>query len=278
MTAALLLILKLSVAVLIMAIGMGSKPGDALYLWRHPGKLIRAVLAMYVLVPLAAFLLVRFLPLTPAVKATVLVLALSAGAPLLPRKLSRLGNDAYIYSLVVTSSVLALVAVPAFVTLLARRFGVDADLPVEAAIVKTFVVPLGTGTLIRVLFPRVGNHAAGVIGSVAGVALAVSALVLVATHWRLLLEIPWPGVAALTLMMLVSLAIGHMLGGPMRDEQTTLAISCATRHVGIALIVATAFQGPRTVTAISAYLIASLLVTIPYLQFRLRNPSTKASE
>jgi bile acid:Na+ symporter, BASS family len=57
------------------------------YLWRRPGLLLRSLLAMYVLVPLAALILVKALTLPPGVEIGLLVLAVSAGAPLLPRKL-----------------------------------------------------------------------------------------------------------------------------------------------------------------------------------------------
>src|SRR5271165_6755745 len=48
------------------------------------------------------------------VEIALLVLAVSAGAPLLPRKLMKIGDGAYIFSLVVTSSLLAILVVPAW--------------------------------------------------------------------------------------------------------------------------------------------------------------------
>ena len=63
MTEGLLLLLKVSVGLLILAIGMGSTFSDLAYLWRRPALLVRSLLAMYVLVPMAAFVLVSLLPL-----------------------------------------------------------------------------------------------------------------------------------------------------------------------------------------------------------------------
>src|SRR5277367_1160042 len=107
MTATLLILLKVAVAIIILAIGMDSTLRDASYLWRRPGLLLRSVLAMYVLLPLATLALVKVLTLAPGVEIGLLVLAVSAGAPLLPRKLMKIGDGAYIFSLVVTSSLLA---------------------------------------------------------------------------------------------------------------------------------------------------------------------------
>lgn len=128
MTETLLIALKLAVVVLIFAIGIGSTPADLSYLWRRPALLARSLFAMVVLVPAAALLMVALLPLTVGVKAALLVLAVSAGAPLLPRKLGAVGGKGYMFSLVVTSSLLAIVLVPAWIALVGRQFGVEVEL------------------------------------------------------------------------------------------------------------------------------------------------------
>jgi len=49
---------------------------------------------------------------------------------------------------------------------------------------------------------------------------------------------------------------------------TALGIACATRHIGLAALVAASFPGPRTVTLIAVYVVASAAVTMPYLKWR----------
>jgi BASS family bile acid:Na+ symporter len=279
MTEALLLLVKVSVGVLILAIGMGSTFADLTYLWRRPALLLRSLLAMYVLVPLAAFLLVKALPLAAGVEAALLVLAVSAGAPLLPRKLQRFGSDAYVFSLVVTSSLLAIVIVPAWIALLARHFAVSTELsPADVAtvIAKAFLLPLAIGMVLRAVAPQLSERIADRVLEIAGGLLILAGLALLATHWQLFTEVRWQGMAALVALMLIALAIGHIVGGPQPDDRTALAIACATRHVGIAIVVATAFRGPRTIVMLAAYVVASALASIPYLQWRRR--SARAGE
>jgi bile acid:Na+ symporter, BASS family len=270
----LLLTLKFAVAALILAIGMGSTFLDLTYLWRRPGLLARSLLAMYVLVPLAALAFVHFVPLTPGVKAALLVLAVSAGAPLLPRKLGAFGNDAYVFSLVVTSSLLAIIVVPAWVDLLARHFGVATEFSwtdAAAVIAKAFLAPLASGMAIRALAPRFSERFADRLLAIAGIVLTATALILLVAGWELFLNVHWQGMATLVGLMLVALAIGHLLGGPSPDNRTALAIACATRHVGIAVLVATAFPGARTAVLVAAYIVASAAVSVPYLQWRRRS-------
>ena len=271
MTETLLLLLKASVGMLILAVGMGSTLADLTYVWRRPALLLRSLLAMYVLVPLAAYLLVVFLPVSTGIKAALLVLAMSAGAPLLPRKLGAFGNDAYVFSLIVTSSLLAIAVVPAWVVLLGRHFEVAAELnplTVATVIAKSFLGPLAVGLALRAFFPKFGARFADRLIGLAGIVLAVAALALLAMQWELFLSIRWQGMATLVAMLLIALAIGHALGGPTPADRTVLAIACSTRHVGVAVLVATSFPGPRTTVLIGAYVVASAAVTLPYLRWR----------
>jgi len=64
---------------------------------------------------------------------------------MLPKKLGSFGADSYVFSLVVLSSLLAIVLVPVWVAWLAELFGVAAELPprvIALAIAKAFLLPL----------------------------------------------------------------------------------------------------------------------------------------
>jgi hypothetical protein len=95
-------------------------------------------------------------------------------------------------------------------------------------------------------------------------------VLLLAVNIELLIDARWEGFGALVLLMVTALAIGYTLGGPDPDDRTALAVACATRHLGIAVLVATSFPGPRIVVLISAYIVISLAVSVPYLRWRKR--------
>ena len=271
MTETLLLVLKLSVVALIFAIGLGSTPADLVYLWRRPGQLVRSLLAMYVVVPVAAVVLARTLPLPVAVKTAILVLAISAGAPLLPRKLMKLGREGYVFSLVVTSSLLAVVAVPAWLQVLGTLFGREADLDpgaVALVIAKSFLAPLVLGMLLRWPLSSVAERLSQWLLGAAGAALTAAGLALLVLHGGALVAVGVVPLLALVATTLVALAIGHALGGPDPDDRTALAVSCATRHVGIAMLAASTVPGPRIAVLVLAYVLASAVVSIPYLRWR----------
>jgi len=271
LTAYLLLALKASVALLIFAAGLGSRLKDFTYLTQRPRVMLRSLLAMYVVVPLLALVAVKLLRLPEGVEIALLVLAISAGAPLLPRKLMRLGNEEYVFSLVVISSLLAIVTVPAWLTVLEPQFTrldtVDAG-KVAVVLGKSFLLPLLLGMAARWLLRDASDRVSDTLLKAVGVVFSACALTLLATHWQLIAAIFGLPLLALGGFTLAALGVGHLMGGPDPNDRTALAVTCATRHVGVAMVIAAATPGPRTVVLIVAYMVASALVIIPYMKWR----------
>ena len=273
MTFGLLLAVKLAIAAMILAIGMSSALSDLNYLWFRPKLLLRSLLAMYVVVPLVMLAIVDLFPIAPAVKAALLVLAVSAGAPLLPRKISGIGNGAYIFSLVVTSSLVAIVVVPAWIAFLSPYFQPSASLlPLDVALIvgKSFLLPLTIGLILNRAAPAFSDKVAAHLLPAGGLLLIAAGGTVLALNWDIVLQVQTYGLLALLTLMLAALSAGHLLGGPSPDDRTALAVACATRHVGIATLVATAFPGVRTLVLVAAYTLCSAVVSVPYLFWRHR--------
>jgi len=90
------IVLKASVLLTVFAIGLRASVPDATYLFRRPGELVRALLAMNVAVPLFAIVLISIFDLTPAVEIAIVALSVSPIPPLLPNKMVKAGgNDSY---------------------------------------------------------------------------------------------------------------------------------------------------------------------------------------
>ena len=280
MTMALLVVIKCSVIALLCAIGVGSTLADVTYLLRRPALLLRSLIAMYVAMPLAALAVVQTIPLRPGVRTAILVLAISAGAPLLPRKLMTLGREGYVFSLVVLSSLLAVVAVPAWLTVLGPYFAREPEVgpgAVAFLIAKACLGPLFVGMLLRPLLGERAERVSEWVLKTVGVVLIVAGVVLLALNVSLLAAAGWGALLTLAGMTAVALAIGHVLGGPDREDRTALAVSCATRHIGVAMLAASTVPGPRVVALVLAYLVSAAVVTIPYLKLRARSATQIAT-
>jgi bile acid:Na+ symporter, BASS family len=268
LTAYLLIALKGSVALLIFAVGLDSRLRDLDYLKHRPGVMLRSLLAMYVVVPLLALAAVKLLQLPPGLELALVVLAISAGAPMLPRKLLRLGNEEYVISLVVVSSLLAIVTVPLWLSPHFARLGTLDPATVAGVLGKSFLLPMLLGVAARWILPDASARLSDVLLKVVGIVFSACALALLATHWQVVGAILGPPILALGGFTLAALGVGHLLGGPDPNDRTALAVTCATRHVGVAMVIAAATPNPRTAVLIVAYTLASALVIVPYMKWR----------
>lgn len=164
-------------------------------------------------------------------------------------------------------------AVPLWVQILAAALGRDTSVSAVALariIARAFLGPMLIGIVLRRALPSMADRLAHGITAVAGVALLVGAVGLLAIHGHLLVELGPQPMVALVAMTGISLGIGHALGGPDPGDRTALAVSCAMRHVGIAMLAAAVVPNPRAVACVLAYLISASIVSGLYLKWRSR--------
>lgn len=281
------LVAQLSIALIVFSIGLQASPGDLGFLFRWPSLLVRSILAMNVVMPLVALGVAAAFQLRPAVEVALIVLAVSPVPPILPKKQMKAGGTAsYAIGLLAVAAALSIVAVPTSVAIIGLLFGRTLDVP-TGLILKTIVVsilgPLVVGVVVARIASGFAKRAAGPL-SKAGTVLLLVALVPILVKF-------WPAIAAqvgdftlvaIALFTLVSLAVGHALGGPNPDDRTVLALSTACRHPAIALAVAGAVAAtPEAKGAVSgAILLAVLLgaiVTVPYAKVRGRRHTAAAA-
>ncbi|CAN7373858.1 hypothetical protein LJR219_002235 [Phenylobacterium sp. LjRoot219] len=276
-----LLLLLLSVGGIVVAVGMDADRDDLLYLFRRPVELAKAVLAVNVIVPIAAVLLVFLFPLTAIAKTGIVLMAVSPVPPLVPRKELKVGaGKSYAYGVYVTLGLLAVVMVPLVVAILDRVFTVQVAVPMPRlvfSIVLMVLLPLVIGLAIRRFKPVFAEHASPLLSKLSMVLLVLVAIPLAIHAWPSILALVGNGtIVAMALTALVALAGGHLLGGPLLENRAALAVTCATRHPGIALMIANANHLDKQVTAaILCMLLVGLIVSLPY-QFWIKRQAAAA--
>jgi BASS family bile acid:Na+ symporter len=267
------LVLKVCILTTIFALGLKAAWADVASLLHRPGLLMRSLFAMYVLTPLAAVLLVLVFPAPRVVGSAVLLMAISAGAPLLPKKLFKLGaNPSYVYSLSVIAALLAIVTVPVSLTILSTFFDRSASVPVtEVAytISTAFLAPLLAGMAARHLWPTLAERISDPIINTANIILLGLVLLIGATNLSAIFAVGPSGIAIIVVMTFAALAIGHALGGPDPNDCTALAIACASRFPALVLLIASLnYAGAKSLPVVAAYLLFSNLAAIPYMFWR----------
>ena len=272
----------LSMVLLVVALGMRAAPGDLTYILHRPRLLVRSLLAMSVLVPLIALILVALFDLHPAVKIALVALSLSPVPPFLPDKQLKLGNDrGYVYGLFVIAALFSVVVIPLATALLFAHASSTEHIgpgKVFNLVSVTVLLPLLAGVILRRLFPEAARWSAP-LSRLATVLLVITVLPVLFGEWRAVVELIGNGtVLAFAVLAIAGVAIGHLMGGPDPEDRSVLALACASRHPAVALAIASAsFPNERLVpAAVLLALIVGAIASAPYSLWRRRMHALEA--
>lgn len=267
------MMMQASIVLTVTALGLRARRGDVRSLLVDRGRLSRSLLSMHLVMPLLAVALAAAFTLHPAVEVALLALAVSPVPPLLPKKeLKAGGRGSYVVGLLVVSAVLAVVVVPAAVSLLGPHVGGPRHLaPNEVArlVATTVLAPLAAGVVLRSLAPGLADRAVKPAVSLSTVLFTIAAVLVVAASLRSILSLVGNGtLLAITLFSATGMATGHLLGGAEREDRVVLALSTASRHPGVATA-AGAVLAPgetRMLAAIVLYLLVGGVLSATYLR------------
>jgi len=155
--AAVILLVETSIVLAVLALGLRGTLADAVSLFRHPADLIRAFLSMNIVMPLFALALAIVFNLHPAVKVALIALSVSPVPPLLPPKVVKAGSrENYPIGLLVGMAILSIVTIPVTMELFEKLLGVPLTMPplaVAALLLRTVLVPLLIGIVVRRIAP-----------------------------------------------------------------------------------------------------------------------------
>ena len=189
MTAAavIMLAVKASLALTVLAVSLNARPGDATYLLRHPLLLLRSFVAMNVVMPFVALWFAMVFSLSPAVKLALITLAVSPVPPFLPGKAMRSGGDsAYTVSLLTTMAALSIVVIPLTMAFFGALFGMPLSIrPTAIAniVANGILLPVAVGALTRWAAPILADKLVKPVRIVASVMLVGGLIVIVMQAW-----------------------------------------------------------------------------------------------
>lgn len=262
-----------TVVALMFHLGSLVTPGEIRAAWRSPGLMLRAMFASVVAVPVLVTAIARGLDLPRAAQVGMVLMAICPGAPVAVRRALGAGADAsFAIALQVSLALVAVVTVPAWLAVLDEVYAGTASVAPHQLAGQVFLgqlLPLGLGFAARgLLGPRM---------EAVQPSLAVVSTLLLGVFVALTMVNAWEPIAgsgprvafAIALATAAALALGHGLGGPDPGTRTGLAVGCAARNAGLAMVVAIVNGAPSTIKAIVlSYLVISALVATPYVAWR----------
>ena len=260
---------------LMLTIGVNDTVQQLISLWRRSKVLLRALLAAIVLVPMLVVLLLWIFDLPPEVATGLALLAAAPGAPLTTKRAQMAGADpVYVSSLQLTLALLAVVVTPLYLAIFFSLFDltIEAVSPINVAsqIARITFLPVVVGLLLQRFAPKFTirvRKPLNVLANTMFVLLVLLVIVILAVtpELRTMLLLDWTTIAAIVIMAVSALAIGHFLGGRRAAQHGGLATACVARNFGLALYVAGLSEaGAESVPTLVVYLVIGALLGILY--------------
>jgi BASS family bile acid:Na+ symporter len=223
-----------------------------------------AILANFVMVPLATLALTRIIPLTPPLAAGLILLGAAAGAPFLPKLVETAGED------VPTSAALMvlLLGISQFYLPLMLPWmlpGVTVDSwRISQSLLVTMILPLAGAMLLNAFLRSWALVLRPVFSVGSNVSLAVALVVAAVQHLNHFRSLFGSGACLASLAFIaVSFAAGYLVGGPTRESRILMAFATATRNYAAALLISHQnFSDPGVAIMVMLVAVLSLIVLV----------------
>ncbi|HIH27632.1 MAG TPA: hypothetical protein HA256_06630 [Methanoregulaceae archaeon] len=254
----------------IAAMGLNLTIREVLSPWKKKELLIVSLIANFILVPALALLIITIIRLDPELAAGLMLVALAAGAPSLPKAIDIIGgNVAYAVGLTMVLILATILLMPLILPFLIAGVRVDQSSTVLYLVVF-MLIPLIIAMAIRARVPLTAMKILPVVDKASD--LSIIAVLLIYTtalftsdfSMRASALLGLEGTLVAALFILGSFGIGFVLGGPDPRNREVLAFGTGFRNVSAALLVVSAnFTNPQIlfmVLVIAAFGIVFMMI------------------
>lgn len=267
--------LKASLFGLVLSVGLQSRWSDFTYVLRRPALLLRAILAVHVVVPAIVIGLCLLLPIASWTKAGLVMMAVSPLAPLAPIKMLKGAAREYAVGTTFALMLVATVAVPLTAEALRPLTTNHVKIPltmVTLIVGTTVLLPLAIGVLAHGEWETSSERLAPFLRKAALAIIIPIALLILVRFWRQFVPLLGDGTLVVIAVAAASaLVFGYALGGPDQANRKALAEAAATRHPGLAAAIAPLHSNdPRILAAILLYTFASAAFSLAFGAFLFR--------
>jgi BASS family bile acid:Na+ symporter len=262
--------IQATVAAVAFAAGVSAAPAELGALWKRPRLLLKALLAVLVLVPVIAVLLVKAVQPPNAVAGGLLIAALSIG-PVAALKRSRQTDPArdVALGLNIVLLLLSVVYVPFAVWLVGLVFERELHLSpgaVANTILPLQLVPLFVGLAVGRLAPRFVARLVKPLTRITNLALGIVAVAVVVVLFDQLVGLGARAWILIATFAAMAMLVGHALGGPEPGTRTVVATFSALRFPGLGLVIAQLAADSRAVLPVMlGYVLCSVGLVAIYL-------------
>jgi BASS family bile acid:Na+ symporter len=262
----------------IISMGLGLTMAQITGPLRNVRFVIIAVLANFVVVPIAAYLLIQLFALDEPLAVGLLLVSLAAGAPGLPKmaefaKVDKAAATSLMALLVVVTIIILPIALPLLLTGISVTFW-----DIASGLVYLILIPLAVSLFVRARWEEAAAHVQPYFTQASTFSLLALMVLMVVLNFSNVVDMLGSGgLMASLILVIIAAASGYLLGGLGGSNQWVQALGAGQRNIAAAMVVATMNFGNEEVVMIVVFSLIGLIVMTP-LSLELGKRHAKAAE
>jgi BASS family bile acid:Na+ symporter len=232
---------------------------------RNGRFVIMAILANFVIPPIAAFLLIQIFSLDEPLAAGLLLVSLAAGAPALPKmaefaKADIAAATGLMVLLVVVTIIILPIALPLLLTEVSVTFW-----DIASGLVYLILIPLAASLFVRARYEAVALHYHPFFAQAANLSLLILLVLMIVLNFSDVVGLLGSGGLLASLIMVVLTVIGGYLLGGLGGSTTkwVQALGAGQRNIAAAMVVATMNFSNDEVVMIVVYSLIGMVIMTP---------------
>ncbi|MFN2219462.1 MAG: bile acid:sodium symporter family protein [Anaerolineae bacterium] len=231
---------------------------------RNARFVVVALLANFVLVPAAAYVLALLIPLDETLVTGLILVSIAAGAPALPKLAQIAGVDAAAATgLMVLLIVATILIMPIGLPLLLS--GVEVGFwDIASGLLTLMLIPLALSLFVRARWEPIAAIVQPYAAQASSISLLFLLVLMVVLNWSSVVSLFGSGgLLASILLVAIAVVIGYLLGGPGASTKWVQALGAGQRNIAAAMVVATANFGSEEIVMIVVYSLITLVLMTP---------------
>ena len=231
---------------------------------RNLRLVVLALVANFVLVPIVAYALTLILPLNESITIGLILLSTAAGAPFLPKLVEvAKGNIAFSVGLMVLIMVVTIIYLPLVLPLLLSGVEVN-PWDIAKSLIIMMLLPLAIGLFVKARYEDAAAKIQPTFAMAANIGILVLAVLGLVLNFSSMIALvgSW-GILAAIIFLVISLAVGYLLGGADSGIKSVMGLGTAQRNIAAALVVAGQNFDADVITYLMVVAIIGFVILFP---------------
>ncbi len=243
MSEILAVIMNLSVLIFVissmLSMGLSLTVAEILAPLRKTRLVVLALVANFIIAPLAAYLILLVIPLEQGLRTGLIIMATAAGAPFLPKLVQAAKGDvAFSVGLMVLLMIATIIYLPIVLPLLLQGVEVN-PMDIAKSLVVMMLIPLAAGLFIKTRYEDIGKSLYPSMNQASSLGLILLLVSGVVVNYETILGvIGTGGILAIFIFLGITLIAGYLLGGNQANFRSVVGLGTAQRNISAAFLVA----------------------------------------